>query len=208
MARGERVKIRRIKVLTTDQWFTDWLNRYSVEGWQLVRAGRVTFTFAKGEPCEYSYRYEVLPGAPDSSERAEYLELLDAMGVEVIRAYESSNPRMAWAIMRRRASLGPFELQSDVGSRLAYERQVRRICWRAATWTAVFLALEAALVAFCLATVVSDSPQFLHSFFNGLAWGVGLWVPFALGLLAYLVIELTQNRKRLRRLREEQLVFE
>ena len=98
-----------------------WLNEMASWGWHLVRYRLGGYHFEQGEPGEWIYRIELLPANPRSAASQEYLSLLLDSGAEAV----STHAR--WVYLRRPAALGPFELFSDLESRIGHYRRVHKL---------------------------------------------------------------------------------
>lgn len=98
-----------------------WLNEMASRGWHLVRYRLGGYHFEQGEPGAWIYRIELLPGEPHSAASEEYLSLLLDAGAEAV----STHAR--WVYLRRPAALGPFELFSDLESRIGHYRRVLKL---------------------------------------------------------------------------------
>ena len=94
-----------------------WLNEMAGRGWMMESAFAGLFRFSKGIPGEYIYRVELLPWG---ARRSSYLRFLEETGVEVVDIW------VRWAVYRRRASEGAFEIYTDADSRIAH---FRRVSW-------------------------------------------------------------------------------
>ena len=82
----------------------EWLNEMAMNGWTLTAVGFCNYTFVKTEPGEYNIRMEMRPHDDG------YLEFLRENVVEyVVRILQ-------WHYYRKKTSLGPFELYSDIES--------------------------------------------------------------------------------------------
>lgn len=95
-----------------------WLNRMAAAGLNLVRYTWGRYQFTKGVPGQWTYRIELLPDMAGTQASRKYLEFMEAAGVEVISTY------MRWVFFRKPAAEGPFDLFSDLDSRLAHYRRV------------------------------------------------------------------------------------
>lgn len=92
-----------------------WLNEMAQQGWILAEVGWCRYTFEKGEPGSYIIRLQMR--APDE----EYLSFMEELGAEYVG-------RMAqWIYFRRSAEEGPFELYSDIQSRLDHLNWIGRM---------------------------------------------------------------------------------
>ena len=84
----------------------DWLNEMAMNGWVLSDVSWIWYTFERCEPGEYIIRHEMR--GPDE----DYVRLLNETGAEfVARVFQ-------WIYFRRKAEEGPFELFSDIDSRI------------------------------------------------------------------------------------------
>jgi hypothetical protein len=98
-----------------------WLNEMAGQGWHLVSFRLGAYRFEQGEPGGWIYRIELLPADRGSSASQEYLSLLMDAGAETV----STHGR--WVYLRRPAAMGPFELFSDLESRIGHYRRVLRL---------------------------------------------------------------------------------
>lgn len=93
-------------------------NAMSREGWQLEHFGLLTARYRRGAPNEYEYRTQVVRDA--GMPRLEYLASLAQLGIE------SVGGRAELLLLRKRADGTPFELFSDLDSRIAQQKKARR----------------------------------------------------------------------------------
>ncbi len=91
----------------------DWLNEMAMNGWVLDSVGLCTYHFVRCEPGEYSVRLEMHP------DDAAYLSFMEETGAEYV------GRMMAWIYFRKKTAAGPFDLFSDIDSRIAH---LNRIC--------------------------------------------------------------------------------
>ena len=104
-------------------------NRLSAEGWQLEGTGWLSFRYRRGKPNEYRYRVQYLYESRDG-QRDDYVRGLAELGVELVMDIGS------FLILRRRNDGTPFELFSDLDSRITSEKR--------------YLRTRGLLAAFCL----------------------------------------------------------
>lgn len=95
-----------------------WLNAMAAKGLNFVRYGWGRYTFERGVPGEWIYRIQFLEEDARKPASGGYLALVADAGVETVDTY------MNWAYFRRRAAGGPFELFSDLDSRMAYYKRI------------------------------------------------------------------------------------
>lgn len=85
-----------------------WLNEMAESGWALEKVGFCKYTFVRCEPGEYIIRLEM----HDNDEN--YMAFMNEIGAEYIGQI------VKWIYFRRRASEGPFDIFSDVDSRITH----------------------------------------------------------------------------------------
>lgn len=93
-------------------------NAMSRKGWQLEHFGLLTARYRRGAQGEYEYRTQVVKDAGMSC--LEYLADLAELGIE------SVGGRAELLLLRKRADGTPFELFSDLDSRIAQQKKARR----------------------------------------------------------------------------------
>src|SRR5699024_5074763 len=98
---------------------TEWLNKMVSEGWALQSFFAGFYKFTPGEKGEYIYQIDL--GDTLYSVSDEYRELMGELGVEIIVLWGY------WIILRKRAADGPFELYTDVESKIEHYRKIRRM---------------------------------------------------------------------------------
>lgn len=96
-----------------------WLNQMSAMGLQLVGVNFPRYTFEEGAPGEYAYRLELLEHWPGAPESAAYIRFLEETGVEHIGSV------LRWVYFRKKVADGPFDLYSDIDSRLRHYGRIR-----------------------------------------------------------------------------------
>jgi hypothetical protein len=161
-----------------------WLNEMAGQGRHFVRYRLGGYHFEEGEPGEWIYRIELLPAEPQSATSQEYLSLLLDTGAEAVTT------RARWVYLRRPAALGPFELFSDLESRVGHYRRVLKLLTAALT----------TLVGCAGAVFVVSGES------GGLAFQIPM-VILALAM-AVLVVQAVRASRRARRLEAQLLVHE
>ena len=91
-----------------------WLNDMAAQGWALEAVGWCTYRFVECQPGEYIFRLEMRDH--DSA----YLDFLAELGVEYVGRV------IQWIYLKKPAAEGPFDLFSDMDSRIAHLRRVDR----------------------------------------------------------------------------------
>ena len=110
-------------VRTIRKWFwvwdfekeEDWLNEMAMNGWVLVGVGWCTYHFARCVPGEYSVRLEMHPYDEG------YLEFMRETGAEY------AGRMMMWIYFRKKTAEGPFDLFSDVDSKISHLKKIGRM---------------------------------------------------------------------------------
>ena len=97
-----------------------WLNKMAREGWMLKSFFLGFFRFVKDEPGKYIYRIELLPHHFRSPKNKTYFDFLKDMDVEIISFW------VLWVIYRRKTDLGPFDIYSDIESRITHYGRISR----------------------------------------------------------------------------------
>ncbi len=103
-----------------------WLNDMSARGLALTDLSWGRYVFEDAEPGEYLYRIELLEGPVKDPAVRKYIEFVEGTGIEAVATY------MRWAYFRKKAADGPFDMFSDIGSRLKHYRRISRM-WFAFT---------------------------------------------------------------------------
>lgn len=95
-----------------------WLNRLSQSGLELASVGVGSYVFREGEKGEFIYRLEMLESSPLSAKSQEYLSFLADAGIEHIASI------MRWVYLRKKASDGPFDIYSDIDSKIRHFNRI------------------------------------------------------------------------------------
>ena len=86
----------------------EWLNDMALNGWVLSSVGLCTYTFEKCQPGEYAVRLEM--HEMDES----YISFMRETGAEYV------GRMVAWIYFRKKTEDGPFDLFSDIDSRISH----------------------------------------------------------------------------------------
>ena len=92
-----------------------WLNTMAQSGWVLDSVGFCKYNFVKCEPGEYTVRLEMHD--PDD----EYIAFMEETGVEYI------GRMVKWIFFRKKALYGPFEIFSDIDSRISQLDKISKL---------------------------------------------------------------------------------
>ena len=93
----------------------EWLNEMAMNGWVLESVGLCTYNFVRCEPGEYSVRLEMHPY--DES----YLSFMRETGAEYV------GRMMLWIYFRKKTADGPFDLFSDIDSKISHLDRIAKM---------------------------------------------------------------------------------
>ena len=93
----------------------DWLNEMALNGWALDSVGFCTYHFVRCEPGEYNVRLEM-----HSWDQA-YVDFMEETGAEYV------GRMLAWIYFRKKTVDGPFDLFSDIDSRIRHLDRIGKI---------------------------------------------------------------------------------
>lgn len=85
-----------------------WLNEMALAGWVLDSVGWCRYTFCACEPGEYTVRLEMHGYDP------QYVDFMSDSGAEYVGRV------LQWLYFRKKAADGPFDIFSDIDSRVAH----------------------------------------------------------------------------------------
>lgn len=118
-----------MKKRTIRKWFwvwefdaeEKWLNDMARRGWVLEEVGFARYGFAECEPGEYAVRLEMLDSPPASSEGQDYIDFIEETGAEYVGNF------MKWVFFRKKTADGPFDLFSDIDSRVKHLERIMKV---------------------------------------------------------------------------------
>jgi len=114
-----------------------WLNEMAKTGKAMAAYSFCKYSFVDCEPGEYIYRIAYVENAKTNPKSAEYIELIKDSGAEAVDIYANR-----WVYFRKKAALGPFELYSDLDSRIAHYQSIASMTLAAALCEALILASQ------------------------------------------------------------------
>lgn len=169
-----------------------WINEMAAKGLALSDYSCWRYVFEETQPGEYIYRIDLLEKDPQHPESEVFLKFLEDSGVSVVATY------FKWVYLRKKAADGPFEVYSDIQSRMRLYRRILQF------WTGLLVMMAiAALVNLCVFAAESIATGTPH-----------MWINFACGILCTLIgilmfITLVLPvRKQIKKTRQEASVFE
>jgi hypothetical protein len=95
-----------------------WLNEMSSRGLAMCDYSWCRYVFEDKPKGEYIYRIELLEHRARHPESRKYIEFLEETGVEFVSSY------MNWVYFRKKAADGPFDLYSDIDSKIRHYKRV------------------------------------------------------------------------------------
>ena len=98
-----------------------WINSMSAKGMALVDYFWTRYVFEEETPGKYIYKIEFLDKMGSKNiENIAYITFLEDVGVECVGIY------MHWATLRKEAKDGPFEIYTDLSSRIKSCRKMSK----------------------------------------------------------------------------------
>ena len=156
----------------------------AAKGLALVAVGFCRYEFEDCTPGEYQYRIEFLKYVPTHPESQQYIKFIEDTGAEQIGSY------MRWVYFRKKTADGPFDLFSDLTSRIHHLNRI------------ISLLFTLGIVNFCTAANNLIIAFTFPSLINGIVGAIGLAVEILL------MIGLVKLRAKRNRLKKEQNIFE
>jgi len=141
-----------------------WLNEMAAKGMALVSVGFCRYEFEDCNPGEYSVRLELLENHPQHMASRRYLEFLEDTGAEYVGSF------LRWVYLRKKRSIGSFELHSDLDSRISHLTRILHLI-------AIVCVCNAFVGGWNLFLGLSEIglPINLLGFLNILIAGLGAW---------------------------------
>lgn len=97
-----------------------WLNQKAAQGMALVWYCWIFYRFEPCAPGAWIYRLDYLPHPIWHPKSKEYFSFLAEMGIEKVGGW------FCWATLRMSADQGPFQLYSDLDSRMRHNLRISR----------------------------------------------------------------------------------
>ena len=109
--------------MSINKWFwvwefekeEEWLNEMAMNGWVLDSVGFCKYNFVRCEPGEYTVRIEM-----HKYDQA-YVNFVEETGAEFI------DRMVMWMYFRKKTEKGPFDLLSDIDSRVSYLDSIGKV---------------------------------------------------------------------------------
>lgn len=111
---------------TVRKWFwvwdfdkeEQWLNDMAAQGLALVDVGFCRYTFEECDPGAYQVRLELLENKPCHEESRNYIRFIEETGAQQVGGF------MRWVYFRKKTADGPFDLFSDLQSRIKHLKRI------------------------------------------------------------------------------------
>jgi hypothetical protein len=97
-----------------------WLNEMSARGMAFTDYSWCRYVFTDAPNSQYIYRIELLENPQTHPESIAYLRFLEENGIECVATY------LRWVYLRKPASEGPFDLYTDLDSRIKHYQRINR----------------------------------------------------------------------------------
>ena len=98
-----------------------WLNEMAAKGLALVGVGFCRYDFEDCMPGEYQVRLELLENHLNHAESQKYIQFIESTGAEQVGNY------FRWVYFRKKAADGPFDLYSDLDSRITHLDKIAKL---------------------------------------------------------------------------------
>ncbi len=105
-----------------------WLNQMAKKGWALVHYCWLKYTFEPCEKGEYVYYIDLLEKHHNAPASRDFIEMVEETGIKHVASY------MRWVYFQKKADGKPFELYTDLDSKVKQLRRINRF------WTALIAA--------------------------------------------------------------------
>lgn len=166
-----------------------WINEMSAKGLAMVDYSWCRYVFVDAEPGEYTYRIELLPQHAGHIESKKYIEFLESTGAEHVASY------MRWIYCRKKTVDGPFDLFSDIDSRIKHYQRVS-VFW----WALTMAELSIGISNIVIGTTGNDYSRIANM---NVVMGT---VCVAIGVAIFFVGR--NVRKKIRKLKKQQTIME
>jgi len=170
-----------------------WLNEMSAKGMAFTDYSWCRYVFTDAPNSQYIYRIELLENLPTHPESIAYLRFLEENGVEYVASY------MRWVYLRKPASEGPFDLYTDIDSKIKHYKRINYF------WT-FFMIME--FVAAFGNIAIGITNLFIGERLGNFSYGILIIgsITLAFGLL-FLALDIPIRRK-IKKLRQEKAIHE
>jgi hypothetical protein len=166
-----------------------WLNEMAAKGLAMTDYSWCRYAFEETPPGEYTYRLELLDNLAVHPESRKYIQFLEETGVDQVASYGR------WVYFRKKTADGPFELYSDIDSKIKHYQRVFQLWF--------VLGIAELLIGF--SNTMTGLTQWMEGGTNLNGW-LGLPLLF-IGLVFMFSLALPLHRK-IKRLKAEKELME
>ena len=160
-----------------------WLNEMAAKGLALVDYTFCRYSFEECEPGEYSFKIQLLEHRPSHPESEQYIRFMEETGAEQVASY------LNWVYFRKKTSEGPFEIFSDIESKLKHQILIKKL-----------------LLPFGILNLCVGFCNIINCWFNAREI---VWVPFINIACAVLIfLGVSGISKKIKALKKEQTIRE
>lgn len=160
-----------------------WLNEMSAKGLALVDYTPFRYSFEECEPGEYTNKIQLLEHRPSHPESERYIRFMEETGAEQVASY------MNWVYFRKKTAEGPFEIFSDIESKMNHLILIKKL----------LLPIAILNLAIFLMNMVNFAVNYPR----------GIWIPFInLACAALLLFGVHAIQKRINILKKEHAIRE
>jgi len=143
-----RYKTVRVFFINQHEKEEKWLNEMAAKGFAMASIrGGISYEFLKCEPGEYTYRLELLEHNVMSPESINYIQFIEDTGAEMVGSWAR------WVYFRKKASVGEFDLFSDLDSKVNHYIRIRN-------FLLPFMFLEFSIAALNFSGYLSNAYQY------------------------------------------------
>lgn len=166
-----------------------YLNEMAAKGMALTDYSWCRYVFNDCQRGEYIYRIELLDHYANHPESIAYIKFMEETGVECVATYNR------WAYFRRKAVDGPFDIYTDIKSKIRHYKKIN-VLWK----TLAAIEFSAGIV-----NIVTAAIAWVRGGDGSMNLGIGLPL-LALGFV-FVFAALPSGRK-IKNLKKEQAIRE
>ena len=160
-----------------------WLNEMSAKGLALVGYSLCRYVFEECEPGEYTNKIQLLEHNPSHPESEQYIRFMEETGAEEVATY------MNWVYFRKKTADGPFEIFSDIESKMNHLILIKKL-----------------LLPIAILNLSIFLMNLLNFAFN---YPRGIWIPFInLACAALILFGVHGIQKKINALKKEHAIRE
>ena len=137
------MKVKRWKLFLDFEKEEEWLNKQAAGGLAMTHYTFGRYTFQECTPGEYAYRIELLEHRVTDPDNVKYIRFIEDSGAEHVDSY------LNWVYFRKKATEGPFNIYTNLESRIAhYQRIIRLFLLLIPLFLVAFLSFTSVIISF------------------------------------------------------------